>query len=141
MNDENDFGTPIVHAEDEPKTKVIGDDIDEFLDTIDPETMGFGDVLDIKEDLIMKFKKYKNLATFHYMKYRHEYNNAFIYTDWEAELNNSQPTEKVKKAYAELQSENDRRFYRYYDSLVEVFKYQISLLDDYIGACKVGDEE
>lgn len=137
MNDKNDFGTPIVPTNDKPKTKVIGDDIGEFLETIDPETMSFSDVLKIKEGLISKFKKYKKLATSHYMKYKYEYNNAFVYTDWEAVLNNSKPTEKVKKAYAELQSENNRLLYRYYDDLVEVLKYQISLINDYIGACNL----
>lgn len=122
------------------KTKVIGEDVSEFLETIDPETMTFDDVLGIKEDLISKFKKYKKLATSHYMNYRHEYNNAFVYTDWEAELNNSKPTEKVKKAYAELQSENNRKLYREYDGLVEVLKHQISLINDYIGACNVSNE-
>ena len=34
----------------EMKTKVIGEDVKDFLDTIDPETMGFDDVLKIKED-------------------------------------------------------------------------------------------
>ena len=74
------------------------------------------------------------------MNYRHEYNNAFVYTDWETELGNSKPTEKVKKAYAELQSENNRKLYREYDGLVEVLKYQISLINDYIGACNVSNE-
>ena len=121
----------------ENKTKVIGGDVGEFLETIDPETMSYSDVLMIKEDLISKFKKYKNLSTSHYMEYRHEFNTAFVNTDWETELGNSKPTEKVKKAYAELKSETNRKLYREYDGLVEVLKYQISLINDFIDACNI----